>query len=573
MATNSINRGTMGISIKVALISSLVVVALLCGAAWLFIAMESNLVEFTMGSYDERIRQNYENQTKQEKAALESRQRVNAQIGGGVSGYFLYNFETDGLKQNLRRFFDLADIQAIEVKDQGGKPFAALWRNQGTISDGEALPSSFSLQDGQVAESETKYKDQPIGTIRLHYTNTLLLEQIKKNQDSLSQEISTLRTTVDSKINQGIFLQLLSFALVICCLIATLLYTINRLVIRRVKHITRELKEIAAGEGDLTRRLSTGSGDEIGELGRWFNTFVDKVHDIVMDMSSGAKELSISSNHLASLATSMLHDAKQTSDKAAIVSGSSETMSSSMHSVASAMEETSTNINMVASATEEMSATIRQISENTDKAQQITGSAVQQTESASQQIDELGLAAQGIGQVLETITDISGQVNLLALNATIEAARAGEAGKGFAVVANEIKELARQTSDATNEIKARIEGIQSSTKGTISRIEQITQVVREIDELVGFIVTAIGEQSAATQEIALNVSQANEGLNEVNQNLARTDSTASEIAGEIGEVTLSASDISSNSQLVSQDAEHLAQLATTLKEIVGKFKI
>ena len=132
-------------------------------------------------------------------------------------------------------------------------------------------------------------------------------------------------------------------------------------------------------------------------------------------------------------------------------------MSSNMASVAAATEETATNVNVMTTATEEITTTVGEIQQSTLSAKEITGDAVKQASDIVNKVDELGVAAQDIGKVTETITEISAQTNLLALNATIEAARAGEAGKGFAVVANEIKDLAKQTADATGEIKTRIE--------------------------------------------------------------------------------------------------------------------
>jgi methyl-accepting chemotaxis protein len=183
------------------------------------------------------------------------------------------------------------------------------------------------------------------------------------------------------------------------------------------------------------------------------------------------------------------------------VAGAAEAMSATMNSVAAASEQTATNVNMVASATEEMTATVQEIAHNSEKARTITESAVTQAGSASQKVGELGRAANEISNVTEVITEISEQTNLLALNATIEAARAGEAGKGFAVVANEIKELAKQTAQATQEIKAKIEGIQGSTAGTVNQIEQITGVINEVNEIVGTIATAVEEQAATSREI------------------------------------------------------------------------
>ncbi|MCP4449919.1 MAG: hypothetical protein GY809_00540, partial [Planctomycetes bacterium] len=188
-------------------------------------------------------------------------------------------------------------------------------------------------------------------------------------------------------------------------------------------------------------------------------------------------------------------------------------------------------------AAEEMTATITEIAQNAEKARGITTEAVGQTEHATAQVDELGISAKEIFTVVETITDISSQVNLLALNATIEAARAGEAGKGFAVVANEIKDLASQTADASNEIKERVAGIQTSTDGTITEISTITKVVTEINEIVSTIAAAVEEQSATTRDIAENVSQASMGISEVNENIAQGSVASQGVTQDVAEVT------------------------------------
>jgi archaellum component FlaC len=190
----------------------------------------------------------------------------------------------------------------------------------------------------------------------------------------------------------------------------------------------------------------------------------------------------------------------------------------------------------------------------------------------SGQMDGLGQAAEGIGKVVETITEISEQVNLLALNATIEAARAGEAGKGFAVVANEIKELAKQTSAATLEIKEKIQNIQGSTDGTVKGINEISEVIRSVNEIVGTIATAVEEQSAATKEIASNIAQASQGIQEVNENVNQSSTVAADITGDIAMVNQGASEIASGSDQVMASAENLKRMATELNSIVGSFK-
>ena len=211
-------------------------------------------------------------------------------------------------------------------------------------------------------------------------------------------------------------------------------------------------------------------------------------------------------------------------------------MTANVTSVAAGMEQTTTNLTSVASATEQMTATIGEIAGNSEKARRITEEATRQAARISEQMNQLGAAAQQIGKVTETITEISSQTNLLALNATIEAARAGSAGKGFAVVANEIKELAKQTAAATEDIKGRIAGVQSSTAGGIAEIGKVSQVIHDVSDIVSSIAAAIEEQSTVTKDIARNIAEASTGVRDANQRVAESSQATAEIAREIAGV-------------------------------------
>ena len=362
-------------------------------------------------------------------------------------------------------------------------------------------------------------------------------------------------------------------SIIITLLAAGIIWIIAAAIVKPINQVVSGLKDAAEGEGDLTKRLEVRSTDEVGDLAKSFNMFVEKIQIIIRDIGENASHLTNSSTNLSDISARMTDGARNTSEKTNSAASSSQEVSENMNAIAAAMEEAATNIQMVSSAAEEMTATISEIAANSEKGRSIATDAVEQTEQSSTQVEALGKAASEIDKVVETITDISEQVNLLSLNATIEAARAGEAGKGFAVVANEIKELARQTASATGEIKEKVQGIQASTDNTISLIDKISKVVNEVSGIISTIAAAVEEQSVTTKEIAQNVSQASQGIDEVNENVAQTNSVSTQISQEIAEISQSTDEVTDNSSKVSTSASELAGLAETLNQMVGRFRV
>ena len=342
-------------------------------------------------------------------------------------------------------------------------------------------------------------------------------------------------------------------------------------VIRPLNAASEYIRSIS--RGDLTQKCQVDSEDEFGEISKSLQTMADSLRIILGRISEISIVLDNSSSELDLDASDSAKSSNEMSERSISVAAAAEEMSTNMTSVAAATEEASTNITLVADATRDMSATISEISRNTEKTQLIAAEAVTQAESASTKVDELGDAAQRIGKVTETITEISEQTNLLALNATIEAARAGDAGKGFAVVANEIKELARQTANATLEIKTQIEGIQHSTSSTVKEIENITKVIKEVNEIVVVVVAAVEEQNVTTNEIAENISQATLGIQEVTENVSQSSAVADEVASDISQVSKESTAIATRSDDLTKKADELKKLSMELRESMKKFII
>jgi methyl-accepting chemotaxis protein len=401
-----------------------------------------------------------------------------------------------------------------------------------------------------------------------------LAEQINKAIDDFStsqtKELDENMVKISLSIQQARTINLF-IGLAILLIIIAMTTVITSGIKKNVAKISEYVGAMALG--DFSSVVTIDSGDEFGQIALQLTDMKNHVRDMLKEILGGNDLLAASSIELTAISRQMSSGAEETSNRSTKVATVAQEMSTNMSSIAATTEQASTNVNMVASATEEMTATINEISQNTEKTRAISENAVIKSKSASEQIDHLGRAAQDIGKVTETITEISEQTNLLALNATIEAARAGEAGKGFAVVANEIKELAKQTANATLEIKNKIESIQNSTTGTVREIQGISKIIADVNEMVSIIATAVEEQSATTKEIAENVSQASQGIQEVTENVAQSSIVSEEIAHDISEVNQAARDMSTSSANVDTSVVKINDLVVRLKNIVSKFKV
>jgi methyl-accepting chemotaxis protein len=333
------------------------------------------------------------------------------------------------------------------------------------------------------------------------------------------------------------------------------------------------LEDISTGQGDLTKSLNENHHTEFNELAKKFNNFINKLKLMFTQMTAVVENLAAASYELSSLSTQMANGANKASEKSSIVVSAVEEMSASSASIAIAMTEMTNNLMNVDSASKEMAVTVNDIARRSNRACETSLLAEEQAKNTSEVVRLLGEAAKEIGKVTETITAISSQTNLLALNATIEAARAGEAGKGFAVVANEIKELARQTSAATEDIRIKISSVQDSTLSTVGDIQKITSVIKEVGGTVKAISDAIETQSIMNNNIAKSVADSTNSIKETNERVTQGGIATETISQNIADVSHTSIEMKSSTDRVKNSAREVEKLANDIFIMVSQFKI
>jgi methyl-accepting chemotaxis protein len=316
------------------------------------------------------------------------------------------------------------------------------------------------------------------------------------------------------------------------------------------QELTRKVGEILdvvqkAAKGDLTLEIPVSGNDPIGQVGSGLGEFLRDLRGSLQKIGQSAESVGAASEELMAISQQMAGNAEETATQATVVSATSE--------------QVSQNVNVVAASSEEMLASIREIAKSANESARVARSAVGVATSTNQTIARLGDSSIEIGKVIKVITSIAQQTNLLALNATIEAARAGEAGKGFAVVANEVKELAKETAKATEEIGQKIDAIQGDSKAAISAIAEVSTIINQINDLSNTIASAVEEQTATTNEIGRNVSEAARGTNEIARNITG--------------VATAAKDTTTGASDTQRAAAALSDMANMLRSLMAGFKV
>lgn len=463
------------------------------------------------------------------------------------------------LRSNTRQGGEFSIVGSFRSTDGSGqiRTEAAM----AALAGGTDVIDSKDYRDKQVLSAYA-----PIDVLGLKWA---VLAEVD-HDEALSAVIAMEEVT--RNIRKSIFLWTGVTCLAAALCIGGIAYMIIRRLMKPIDATVAALQDIAEGEGDLTRRLDENQIGELGDLAMHFNHFAGRICEVVKSISGNATTLTQASGEFAASSTQLSQGASESKSQPATVSSAAEELSINMSGMARSTDELSETIVSVSMAMEEMKTTIVEIASNAERSASIAGRASAAADQSDRCVGGMGMAAQEIGKVIQVIQDIAEQTNLLALNATIEAARAGEAGKGFAVVASEVKALAKQTATATEDIRSRIEAMQSSTSEAVLSIKEITEVVGKVDELNRVIAAAVEEQSITSQQIAQHVAIAADRAQVVARGVTESALASREITENISRVDVNLQSTAAGAQQSRSAGDELSRLAVEMQELVSQFR-
>ncbi len=457
----------------------------------------------------------------------------------GTCGYLLLNKEEflEKLEEGKRDYKDSNDtLTTVVHSEEGKKTLAEIQRSyEEYIASVEKVVSLHRA--GNTKEALAVLATQVVPANKLV---TKAVGDYLAHEKRAQKEIIGEQSAIESQA-RTIVLSLAGLGILVGLVVAVL---ITRSIISSISSMVELIQEIAANNltvGDIEIK----SQDEIGQAGISLNTMKNNLHTVIQAISGTAMQVASASEELSATSQQITANSEETSAQAQVVSN--------------ATVQVSQNLTTVATGAEEMGASIKEIAKNATEAAKVATAAVKVAETTTATVAKLGESSAEIGQVVKVITSIAQQTNLLALNATIEAARAGEAGKGFAVVANEVKELAKETAKATEDISRKIEAIQTDTKAAVEAISTISGVIHQINDISSTIATAVEEQNATTNEMSRNVSEAAQGSGEITSNISG--------------VAQAAESTSRGASDTQKAAQQLVETSAELRRLVEQFKL
>ena len=457
-----------------------------------------------------------------------------------------------------------AEVAAL---DAGIKKSAEEWRaiasEQGKkkLAEFEAAYQQFMAVNARVVQMSTEQKkreafnlSQEDGRDTFRACSKTLEEGVEFAQEFMASEVKA----TDEAYSRTRLAMILVCVLGVSASVAFAMIVV-RGTVNGMLAVTERIKDVAEGEGDLTKRIPVTSKDELAELSTWFNTFMDKLHDIISQVAVGTEHIASATEEISSSATQVAQGADVQRDQTSQVATAMQEMASTVTQVSDSSHKAAENA-MKASETARKGGKIVEDTVSTIR------SLADSSQDTAQKVQELGKSSDQIGRIIGVIDDIADQTNLLALNAAIEAARAGDQGRGFAVVADEVRKLAERTTGATKEIAQMIQTIQKETANAVQAMESATKQVERS-------VTTTLEAGDSLQEIIRSADQVGEMITQIATAATQQSSATEQINGSVDKISKLVNESAVGAQQSAKACTDLSNLALDLQALVGKFKL
>ena len=463
-------------------------------------------------------------------------------VGGSTTGALAFNDRVSA-RETLATLTASQRVTAAVIYDNNGVPFT--WYQKGQTA-GEKLPAGLpsTAQSKSLSHGEEQLEIyEPITATGASVGTIYLRVDLQEKKAAISSAVTASALTV----------------LAVSVLSAAISFLIQAAIVKPINAVVEALKDIAQGEGDLTRRIRTSSRDEVGQLATWFNTFIEKVHHIIGDFSGNASSLRTNAEKLSGTA-------KETEKGVVNQQSEIQQVVSAVREMASVVEDVANNVGQAAHSAEEAD------KEAKNGKSVVTGtmgqieSLAKDINAAAEVIDRLRQETDNIGSVLDVIRGIAEQTNLLALNAAIEAARAGEQGRGFAVVADEVRTLASRTQSSTQEIQDMIERLQYGAREAVQKMEKGTHQAEES-------VKQAAEASRSLEAITAGVTAIRDKTNQIASASEEQSAATREIERNMENIATVARQTSEGSVEIASSTADLANMAASMAKIVQQFKL